>query len=151
MPDLVESMKHAALLAMDNSQPVTLMFGTVVNVDGGLEIQVEQRFTLTEAQLILTRNVTDYDVDVTVEWETENALAHHAHSMKNIGTTAGGDPTHSHSITEAQTLAANLQHNHAIEGRKTMTVHNALQLGESVILIRQVGGQKYLVLDRAVI
>ena len=33
---------------------------------------------------------------------------------------------------------------------KTLTIHNALQLGDEVILLKKKGGQKYLVLDRVV-
>ena len=34
--------------------------------------------------------------------------------------------------------------------KKTIKVHNALAKGDSVILLRQDGGQKYVVLDRVV-
>ncbi len=39
-------------------------------------------------------------------------------------------------------------HAHSISGRKEITLHNALAAGEKVILLRQQGGQKYVVLDR---
>ena len=35
-----------------------------------------------------------------------------------------------------------------IAGEKKVTVKNALKVGEQVILLRQQGGQKYLVIDR---
>lgn len=41
-------------------------------------------------------------------------------------------------------------HKHQIQGSKTITIHNALQVGDEVILLKKKGGQKYLVLDRAV-
>ena len=41
-------------------------------------------------------------------------------------------------------------HTHLIEGRKEITVHNALAVNDKVVLIRQKGGQKYLVLDKVV-
>ena len=34
--------------------------------------------------------------------------------------------------------------------KKEMTIHNALQTGDEVILLKKKGGQKYLVLDRVV-
>lgn len=37
---------------------------------------------------------------------------------------------------------------HDIEGTKQMTIHNHLEKGEEVILLRMQGGQKYIVLDR---
>lgn len=52
----------------------------------------------------------------------------------NWSTNSGGDPAHSHPIS----------------GRKIMTVHNGLKLGEKVLLLKMQGGQKYIVLDRVV-
>lgn len=39
-------------------------------------------------------------------------------------------------------------HNHDYKGRKKIIVHNGLSVGESVILIRQAGGQEFIVLSR---
>lgn len=39
-------------------------------------------------------------------------------------------------------------HTHQIKGKKKLKVLNALKQGEKVVLIRQQGGQKYLVVDR---
>lgn len=47
------------------------------------------------------------------------------------GTGSGGDPSHSHGVNGSE-----------------LTIHNELKLGEEVILIRQSGGQEYIVLDR---
>jgi hypothetical protein len=33
---------------------------------------------------------------------------------------------------------------------KTITIHNALVVGDEVILLKKKGGQKYIVLDRVV-
>ena len=43
-------------------------------------------------------------------------------------------------------------HSHEIigNGEKTMTIHNGLKSGDYVALLRQKGGQKYLILDRVV-
>ena len=41
-------------------------------------------------------------------------------------------------------------HSHAISGKKTIKILNALKSGESVLLMRMQGGQKYIVLDRMV-
>lgn len=39
-------------------------------------------------------------------------------------------------------------HSHKITGKKKLTVHNSLKKGESVIIARQQGGQKFIVIDR---
>lgn len=131
LPDLVDSMKKAALDAVENSKPTALMFGTVTN-DDPLEITVEQRLTLTMDQLILTRNVTDFTVPISQGWSTGYALEKHHHTCPE-GTTSDVNLAHSHGIIADE-----------------VTVHNALEYGESVILIRQEGGQKFVVLDRVV-
>lgn len=116
MPDvneLVRAMKRAALDAVLASKPVNVYFGQVVSASP-LQINVEQKMTLGKAQLILTRNVTDFKTNVTMEWETETESAH----------------------------------KHEITGKKEITIHNALAVGDEVILIRQQEGQKYIVVDR---
>lgn len=50
------------------------------------------------------------------------------------GTESGGEPAHSH----------------VISGKKTVKIMNALKSGESVLLMRMQGGQKYIILDRMV-
>ena len=41
-------------------------------------------------------------------------------------------------------------HNHDLGGAKSLTVKNALREGETVLLLRQAGGQKFVVWDRVV-
>lgn len=153
MPDLTESMKKAALQAMEAAKPVNVAFGTVVNVNP-LMICVEQKMTLGMGQLILSRNVTDHDIDVTVDWSTESALTTHRHGIgteeEMLVTMEGGDPVHTHDIPPSFTGYTNLAHRHGISGRKKMRVHLGLTLGEHVVLLRLQGGQQYLVWDRVV-
>ena len=39
-------------------------------------------------------------------------------------------------------------HNHGITGRKKIIIHNALKVGDKVMLLQEQGGQKYIVLDK---
>lgn len=80
--DLLNSIKKAAQEAVDASKPVAVLFGKVLSVSP-LEINVEQKMILHSAQLVLTRSVTDYTTDVTVDWSTENKSmnANHAHGI----------------------------------------------------------------------
>lgn len=64
LADLVESMKTAALGAVEASKPVNVFFGNVVSASP-LKISVEQKMTLEAPQLVLTRNVTEYRLDMT--------------------------------------------------------------------------------------
>lgn len=122
--DLLNSVKKAALEAVNASQPSDFCFGKVTSAKP-LKILVEQKMTLGAAQLVLTRNVTDFKTKVTVDWAT--------------GTKSGGSGESSFD-----------SHAHAISGTKELTIHNALQVGDEVILLKKKGGQKYLVLDRVV-
>ena len=139
--DLYVAIKEAAMKAMETSKPSDFIFGTVTNVSP-LKISVEQKLTLGSAQLILTRNVTDYTVSVSMNWNTGSALSTHNHYIN--GTDSDGDSIN------LSSQDANLEHQHVIQGENRMTIHNALKVGEKVILLRKKGGQKYLVLDRVV-
>lgn len=135
MPDAVEltkAIKRAAVEAVNASKPVEVCFGKVTSASP-LKILVEQKMTLGEAQLVLCRNVTEYTVEMTVDHYTENETAH-THAVQDTYTGGGSSsPT---------------KHLHAYRGRKKFTVHNGLVVGDEVLLIRQQGGQKYIVVDR---
>lgn len=99
--EFVKIIKKAAIDAVESTKPVQIFFGTVENTKP-LKINVEQKMVLGEKQLILTRNVTDYET----------------------------------SIREGDI--------------KKYIVFNGLQLGDKVLLIRQQGGQKYIVWDKVI-
>lgn len=119
---LLEAVKRAAREERDASKPVHVYFGKVL-AKAPLQIDVEQKMKLGEAQLILTRNVTDFVTTVSVIWETENQ-----------GGGAGEK--------------AFEKHRHSILGQKPAILHNALEVGDEVILLRQQEGQKFIVIDR---
>lgn len=118
MDDILKMFKKAAKDAIEASDPTAIQFGEVIS-DAPLKILVEQKIPLTIAQLILTRNVRDYEIEMTVEHVTESG---------------DGPDTHTHEY----------------KGKKKFTVHNALKLGDKVMLIKMQGGQKYIVLDKEV-
>ncbi len=122
MPNAIDVVKRAALDAMDASKPVNVIFGTVISTTP-LKIQVDQKTIYTSKMLILARNVTDYDVDMTVEHQTDS--------------TSGGSGDLSFA-----------SHAHGYTGRKQFCIHNALCIGDKVILLRIQQGKKFLVWDR---
>ena len=69
--ELVRAVKQAAVEAVKADGPMAVSFGTVTSASP-LKIQVDQKKTLTEAQLILTNNVRDFNVDMTVDHQTES-------------------------------------------------------------------------------
>ncbi len=120
--DFLKTIKQTSLEAVENAKPTNIVLGKVISISP-LKINVEQKLTLSTLQLILTNNVTDYDVDLTISWATEN---------KGGGS---GDSAFS-------------SHNHDVVGKKKMTIHNGLKIDDEVILVRVQGGQKYVVLDK---
>lgn len=128
--DLLKMMKKATKDAVDASKPADVVFGKVVSTSP-LKIQVEQKLILTSAQLVLSRNVTNYTVSMKVDHMTEEDA--HTHT---ITTTEGGGS------------ASTETHSHAYTGTKSFTVQNGLKSGEEVILLQKSGGQQYIVLDR---
>lgn len=142
MPDAVElikTIKRAALDAVNAAKPVEVCFGKVVSVSP-LKILVDQKMMLGEAQLVLCRNVTDFKTTISVVWNTQSALNEHTHGLSGVD--SEGD------VLDLTTEGTNLSHTHEIVGRKTITVHNGLVVGDEVLLLRQQGGQKYIVKDR---
>ena len=129
MPDAIEllkTIKRAAVDAVDASKPVQICFGKVTSVSP-LKILVEQKMTLGEAQLVLCRNVTEYKTYMT---------GGNIQNFCYIETPPNGS-----------TLPVNPSHVHAM-GKIQVTVHNGLVVGDEVVLLRQQGGQKYIVVDR---
>lgn len=124
--ELVETLKRAAVEAMEAKKPVNVYFGEVVSA-AQLQINVEQKMVLGEKQLILSRNVTNFKTSIT------------GGNIKNYYYTG--------STTDSGTAPVSPSHVHAV-GKIEITVHNGLVVGDEVILIRQQEGQKFIVLDR---
>ena len=122
--NFLEIIKRAALDASEQAQPCDILFGTVTGA-APLKIRVDQKLELGEAQLILTRNVTDHKVKI----KGKNVQSFFF--TDDNGGTADLSPPHVHALGEIEA-----------------EIKNALKEGERVILLKQRGGQKYLVLDR---
>lgn len=127
MSNLVQLIKQASLEANEAAVPMGIVFGTVVS-SAPLKIQVDQKITLDDDFLLVPESLRDHTLSMTVSHSTELAGAHN-HS----GAVPGESP-----------------HSHGYTGTKSFTVLNGLKSGDSVILLRMQGGQKYLVLDRMV-
>lgn len=129
--NFLEVIKRAAVEADEQAQPCDLLFGTVVS-ESPLKIRVEQKLELGAAQLILTRNVSDHKVKI----RGRNVQSYYfKYNSGKLDDEDNSDETEK------------LTHTHAV-GEIEIEIKNALKTGEQVILIKQRGGQKYLVLDR---
>jgi hypothetical protein len=130
--NLIRAMQQVTKETAGSTNMAGIIFGTVISVSP-LKINVEQRFTLESAQLILSRNVTDHTVEMTVAHFTDEETQH-IHAVEDTYTGGG---------TSSPTT-----HLHGYTGRKKFLVHNGLVKGEKVLLFRVQGGQKYVVWDR---
>ena len=129
MPDmtgLLKGIKCAAKGVGDAEKPVRVCYGTVTK-DSPLEITVDQKTILEAEDLILCRNVTDYECDVEFSLKTEKLQHNH---------------TGAHGPTSVQTLQ------YEVKNKKKMKVYNALKKDDVVFLIREQGGQRFIVIDR---
>lgn len=117
MPNLIEIIKKTSLNAVENSKPMIAIIGVVESI-GPLTIRIDQKSILEQDDLILTKNVVDYSIDMTVDHITEvNSSLEEPHS-------------------------------HDYKREKSFKIHNALEINDSVILLRVQGDQRYIVLDK---
>lgn len=125
-PDFLDIFNMSTGQLLNQMKLSNVEFGRVTSVTP-LVITLDSKVPLTAAFLTLTNAVKDHSVDISVSWNTEDNTHKHGND---------GQPT------------AEVTHKHQLRGRKRITVHNGLTLGERVILLRKQGGQDYIVLDR---
>jgi hypothetical protein len=133
MANLIEIIKKASMDAVMASRPVGVVYGVVVSASP-LRIQIDQKITVDKDFLILTQNVTDYEIEMT--------LAHFTERDADLIT------THAHPSTGTSSFDSS--HKHEIQGKKKITVHNKLKTGDKVLMLSQQGGQSYVVIDKVV-
>lgn len=125
MTDVLKMVQKSAKGVQNVTKPCDIVYGTVISTSP-LKIQVDDRLTLFEVQLKLTRAVMDYEVEMTVEHVTEAS--------------SGGSGDSSFAL-----------HTHEYKGRKKFKIHNGLVNGDKVTMLRAHGGQQYLVIDKEVV
>lgn len=128
MADLVALIKKAATEAVAASNPMGVLFGQVVSTEP-LKITVEQKMTLTSKQLMLTKNVMDYETKISFN----NPSIKQAYTTWNIAET-------NESMPSKISFRDKIEHD--------ITIYNGLKAGDQVILLQAQGGQKYIVLDK---
>lgn len=123
--DLGNIIKNLSVAAVGASNPVNITIGLVTSINP-LVITPDQMMPLPAEAFMLTSAVIDHEVDATVNWQTE--------STSSSGSNYDAFSSHSHSV----------------RGTKTIKINNSLKVGDIVILLRQQGGQKFIVLDKVV-
>lgn len=119
---MLEAIKKISRQTDEQGKPAGIMFGVVQTV-GPVSVMVDNRFLIGEGALIIPRELRG------------GPCATHTHTIPAHQTEAGGDPPHGHGVVRQTT--------------ETPTeIYYGLQPGEKVILIRNRGGQEYLVVGR---
>lgn len=85
--DIIKMIKKAALDVINATKPTEVYFGTVKAINP-LTIDVEQKNSLVDKEnvdIVLTNNVKDHYVDITVNHTTENTTCSVSHNHKYSG------------------------------------------------------------------
>ena len=117
---LVDVIKRITLNVINNAKLCDLKYGTVVSVSP-LKVQITNQFIIPESALVVPRRLTDHTVETSI----------------NISTGATDNVTEN---TDEQSTNINT--------KTRLLIHNALKIGEKVVLLREQGGQSYFILDR---
>lgn len=120
--DLLNSIRIAALNAVECSQPAAIIQGIVKSTDP-ISIQVDQNLILSDAQLIVAQHLKDYTASVTLDIDTSLSACNCEYSE-------------------------NSSHCHNLTGTHSITINTSLTTDDSVLLLRFQGGQYYYVLDK---
>lgn len=126
--ELLGLIKRAGVEAIETGKPVNVMFGTVTK-EMPLEIFVDQQTILEGKELVLCRNVTDFETEISFDNP----------AVKQIYTT-WDMPEENESDESKISFKSKIHHN--------ITMYNTLKVGDGVILLRVQGGQRFVVLDR---
>lgn len=105
---------------------VDVLQGTVTAVSP-LKIQIanDEKLTISSNNTYVPRHLTNYTTTVDISGGSVSG-----------STSSAGDPSHTHSVTSITIKGA------------TMTVYNALKVGETVHVLSFKNGKQYYVLDR---
>ena len=132
---MLETMKKIAQQTNEAATPADFMFGTVTKI-GPVQILVDNRFYIDESVLVIPRELRK---DEAYRTHTHK-IPGHTHSVPAHSTGPAGEGPHSHNVLAQTTSEKELE--------TSEEVYSGLQVGDKVILLRNYGGQEYLVIGR---
>lgn len=131
---LIDIIKRSALAAIEAEKPCDIKYGTVIDTNP-LKVRITPQFVIPKSMLIVPQHLTDYEIEVSIPreylWQT-NLIQGVNQNYKDIKC-EDNTINHSHEI---------LADHHKVK------IHNALKVGDKVAMLRQAGGQHFLILDR---
>lgn len=178
MPNIVEIIKQAANESYEATKPMNLLIGVVTSesplvITLEQRLPLSEEFLILTKHV--TDHYVDMTVNHNTKEKSISGLSHshkysgtteitsidqHTHNIpSDNGSTISGEATenttkHSHGYEGVTEVAFNegteetTKHSHEYKGIKRILLHYGLKQGESVLMLRMQGGQKYLVLDR---
>lgn len=131
---LLDTMKKVAEQSQGVTVPAAFMFGTVTAAEP-LTIRVDNRFDISGDAIVLTKEFkAGYYPTHT------HTIDPHDHTVPQHATEAAGTGPHTHSVAPFQTKKTGLTTN--------PEVYFGLAVGDKLVLLRNHGGQSFLVLGR---
>lgn len=131
---LLDTMKKVAEQSQNVAVPAAFLFGTVTAA-APLTIRVDNRFDISGDAIVLTKELkAGYYPTHT------HTIDPHDHAIPQHSTQTAGTGPHTHGIASFQTQKTGLTTN--------TEVYFDLAIGDKVVLLRNHGGQSFLVLGR---
>lgn len=165
---LTQTIKKVARQTQQAADPAAFLFGQVTSL-APLTVMVDNRFPVSAPALVVMRGFRAGD-----EVDHIHDISPHAHQVPAAATDSTDQPAHTHQVPAAKTekaepgdhqhdikardtaAAGQHTHRHQIAARQTGALglqtaggwHLGLQVGDKVVLLRNDGGQQFLVLGR---
>ena len=145
---LVNLIKEICKGVFDAQKPSTYFYGTVISISP-LKVQLASNLILTDKFLKVPKSLTDYTMQVSMNWSTDSANIDHTHNVDYSDKyTALGDTENKSTVTKQMNSKAT--HSHSVVGTKEITIHNSLKIGDKVYLAMCQGGQDFIIIDKVV-
>lgn len=123
MANINDAIKQLVMQTLQNTELSDVVSGEVIN-DNPLQIKIDSKIILTDEFLVLTNNVRDYET--TVDY---------------IEVTESEEETNTEETDKEETPEPTPK-------TAKCTIHNALKVGDNVLMLQQSGGQMFIVLDK---
>ncbi len=143
--EIAQTIKKIIKNTINSSMLSGLYFGKVISVSP-FKVEVEQKMTLTEKQLAFSRNVTDYETEISFD----DPNIYQDTEIKNCtikGNIIYNAMSKNCDISQ-NTAAIKLKFANAKKIKHKVTIYNKLKVGDFVALLREQGGQKYFIIDK---
>lgn len=145
---MLEQIKRISQQTSESGSPTIWLFGQVTATDP-LTVRVDNRFDIGEAQLVVMKQFRpgEYATHTHTVAPHDHAVQPHTHIVPDHSTQAAGDGPHSHGVGSVTTQPTPLTSDQT-PLKSDPEVYLGLAVGDKVVLLRNAGGQQFLILGR---